>query len=133
MTTMQFGYHLTLDLYQANPTLLDSLEVCYNALEQLPARIEMRPLAPPVLLRSAGTEARGGFDPGGITGFILIEQSHISLHTFVKRGFASIDVYSCKAFETSIAIAHFKNTFEATDEEIHFIQRGSRYPTANLY
>ncbi len=99
METLQFGYHLTLDLYHCDPKALSCMETCYRALEELPTRIGMRPLSPPFVVRSDGTEAQGGIDPGGNTGFIIIEQSHISLHTFVRRGFVSIDVYSCKAFD----------------------------------
>ena len=133
MKTMQFGYHLTLDLYNCNPGCLRSMETCYRALNELPAQIGMRPLSPPFVVRSDGTEAQGGFDPGGNTGFIIIEQSHISLHTFVKRGFVSIDVYSCKTFDQQEAVAYFKRVFDSDDAEVHFIERGSHYPIENIY
>ena len=35
-------------------------------------------------------------DPGGLSGFVMIAESHISFHTFPKRGFVTIDVYTCQ-------------------------------------
>ena len=131
--TLQFGFHLTLDLYGCDPAALACMETCYRALAELPGLIGMKPLSPPFVVRSDGTEAKGGIDPGGNTGFIIIEQSHISLHTFVKRGFVSIDVYSCKAFDREAAVTYFQRAFVSNDTEVHFVERGSRYPAQNIY
>lgn len=35
-------------------------------------------------------------DPGGVTGFLLLSESHLSVHTFPERGFAAIDLYCCR-------------------------------------
>ena len=35
-------------------------------------------------------------DPGGLSGYVLIAESHISIHTFPLRGFVSADVYTCQ-------------------------------------
>jgi hypothetical protein len=32
----------------------------------------------------------------GITGFVLIAQSHLNIHTFPRRGFVSADAYTCQ-------------------------------------
>ena len=133
MNVIQFGYHLTLDLYGCDLSALGCMETCYQALADLPDLIDMRPLSPPFVVRSDGTEAKGGIDPGGNTGFIIIEQSHISLHTFVKRGFVSIDVYSCKPFDREAAVTCFQRMFGSEDAEVHFVKRGSRYPAENIY
>lgn len=34
--------------------------------------------------------------PGGWSGFAVIQESHISIHTFPERGFLSADVYTCR-------------------------------------
>jgi|SRR3989344_7281193 len=133
METVQFGYHLTLDLYNCDPKVLGNMEACYKALAELPQKLGMRVLNPPFVLSADSNEDRGGIDPGGFSGFIMIAESHISLHTFVKRGFVSIDVYSCKKFDKDAAIAYFKDYFKSNDAEVNYILRGSRYPAENLY
>ena len=35
-------------------------------------------------------------DTGGVTGMVIIQESHISIHTFSKRQYVSIDVFTCK-------------------------------------
>lgn len=133
MNTVQFGYHLTLDLYDCNPEKLGDMKTCYDALDKLPGKIDMIPLTSPYMVSAISNEEKGGKDPGGYTGFIIIAESHISLHTFVKRGFVSIDVYSCKTFDKEKAKAHFIEIFEPKDIEEHYIDRGLRYPTENIY
>lgn len=34
--------------------------------------------------------------PGGVTGFVLLSESHLSIHTFPEHGFAAIDLYCCR-------------------------------------
>jgi S-adenosylmethionine decarboxylase len=34
--------------------------------------------------------------PGGVTGFLLLSESHVSCHTFPERGFAAFDLYCCR-------------------------------------
>ncbi len=60
-------------------------------------------------------------DPGGWSGFIIIAESHISLHTFPKRRFISADVYTCKnGMDAEFVIDFFKKKFELTDVESKF-------------
>lgn len=133
MDTVQFGYHLTLDLYDCDPVPLADMKICYDALETLPSKIGMLALTTPAIVLANSNEKDGGKDPGGFSGYIIIAESHISLHTFIKRGFVSIDVYSCKEFDVNIATKHFQEIFKPKDTENHFINRGMRYPAENIH
>lgn len=35
------------------------------------------------------------FNPNGISGVIVIQESHLAIHTWPEFGFASIDIYTC--------------------------------------
>lgn len=35
------------------------------------------------------------FEPGGATGVMVLEDSHLAVHTWPERGFVSIDLYVC--------------------------------------
>lgn len=35
------------------------------------------------------------FIPHGVTGFILLAESHISIHTWPERNYVAIDIFSC--------------------------------------
>jgi S-adenosylmethionine decarboxylase len=48
---------------------------------------------------------------GGVTGVVLLAESHISIHTWPETGFAAIDVFMCGACDARLAVepltAHF--------------------------
>lgn len=128
--TIRFGLHLTLDLYGCPQNLLSNMEFCYHLLENLPKQIGMKALTPPVIIAA---EANNKNDPGGFSGFIIIAESHIGMHTFTKRGFASIDVYSCKDFDTKKAETFFVDALHPKDVEKNVLERGTRYPAKDIY
>jgi S-adenosylmethionine decarboxylase len=75
-----------------------------------------------------------GKDPGGWTGMVVLNESHISLHTFPARGFLSADVYTCRnGLEVDVVRRFFEERFAVADAEVHLIRRGTRYPARNLY
>ena len=89
METIQFGEHLTLDGYGGNLDALNSKEKVFEFLDTLPEKLGMHKMSEPMIYHSDGNDLK---DPGGWTGVVVIAESHISLHTFAKRGFASADV-----------------------------------------
>lgn len=89
----------------------------------------MHLLTPPYVVEATGNHKR---DPGGYSGFVMIQESHISIHTFPKRRFVSIDAYSCKNFSTAPVIAYFTRVFGIQKAEINTIIRGKEYPRANV-
>src|SRR5215204_4527661 len=40
------------------------------------------------------------FAPCGVTGFLLLAESHISVHTWVDEGFAAFDIFTCGNMNT---------------------------------
>ena len=132
MKTTQFGEHLIFDAYGCNPEKLNNMELCYDVLNTLVKMAEMKQMTPPMVIKSEGNLTLGGKDPGGFTGFVIIEESHISIHTFAKRGFVTIDLYSCKEFPSEGIIEYLKETFEAKDADVLKLQRGLKYPSDNI-
>ncbi len=131
--TIQFGFHMTLDFYGCPLEKLNDLELCYQVLDNLPKLLGMKMLTAPQVIMADGNLETQKKDPGGITGFIIIAESHISLHTFARRGFVSFDIYSCKEFDYKNAEEYLAMTFNPQDVEIHTIDRGTRYPSSNIY
>jgi S-adenosylmethionine decarboxylase len=121
-----FGPHLTLDLYSCNKKKLADKNFILKILEELPDLIEMRKISEPQILEYPGNP--NSFDAGGISAFILIAESHISIHTFVKQAFASVDVFSCKNFDVKKAEDYIIKSFEPKKVERHLINRGIEFP-----
>jgi S-adenosylmethionine decarboxylase len=131
MNTMHFGEHLMIDGYGGNYDKLNNRELVLECLEELIEKLEMRKLSEPVVKLAKANDAK---DPGGWSGFIMIVESHISVHTFPGRGFVSVDVYTCKnGLDRQLIINYFKEKFELKDIEENFVKRGTRYPQNNIY
>lgn len=127
---MHFGEHLTIDGYEGNATKLNDKELVLGCLQELPKILGMKTLAPPEVYFAKGNDKK---DPGGWSGFVVIEESHISIHTFPARRFLSADVYTCQSgLNTKQITEYFRDTFGVADIEEHFIMRGTRYPEHNL-
>lgn len=125
-----FGEHVTLDGYNGDFDLLNSEEVVTKALKEMPGEMGMTILGGPVVYFAKGNDLK---DPGGWSGFVVIEESHISIHTFPARGFISTDVYTCKnGMDQQKIVQFFRDRFGIKDEEVNFIKRGTRYPLDNL-
>jgi S-adenosylmethionine decarboxylase len=45
------------------------------------------------------------FDPYGVSGMIVISESHVSIHTWPEYGYAAVDVFTCGEPEISYRIA----------------------------
>lgn len=124
-----FGLHLMIELYNCNPLALNDQHLVYEILDKLPDKIGMKKLIKPYVIFA---EANAKRDPGGWSGFVIIQESHISLHTFIKRKFVTADVYSCKMFDIKIAIEYLKNSFKTLDIEHTVEIRGKRYPPEDI-
>ena len=35
-------------------------------------------------------------DPGGVTGFVMLSESHLACHTYPEHGMATINLYCCR-------------------------------------
>ena len=128
---IHFGEHLTVDGYKGDFDLLNDKKKVMMCLSDLPAAMGMHTLGKPIVYKAPGT---GKKDPGGWSGFVVIQESHIAIHTFPARGFVSADVYTCQnGLETKKIIKYFKETFKLKSVETNFIKRGLKYPDKNIY
>ncbi len=127
---MHFGEHVTIDGYGGNPDLLNDKELVHSAFTELLETLGMHPLSPIEIFEAQDNHIK---DPGGWSGFVVIMESHISIHTFPKRRFVSADVYTCQnGLDKDIIIEYFKQKFELEDVESNFVIRGKNYPEHNL-
>ena len=125
-----FGEHVTFDGYHGSRDALNDRACVHIALVDLAEQLGMTPLAPPAVYFAEGSDKK---DPGGWTGFLVVQESHISIHTFPARRFLSADVYTCKTgMNVRQIIDFFIGRFGVTDHEVNFIKRGLRYPAHNF-
>lgn len=121
-----FGEHFMIDAYRGLQERLLDRDLVLKCLTELPSRLGMQVLAEPSI---HWAEPNGIKDPGGWSGVVVIAESHISIHTFPGRRFASIDVFTCRnGLPTAEVQAYFTEAFGFDDMETNFVVRGRRYP-----
>jgi S-adenosylmethionine decarboxylase len=109
------GQHLLADLHDVDPALLRSA-----------ADID-------TLLRAAAVAAGATvlhshfhvFGEGqGVTGVVLLAESHISIHTWPEVGFAAADIFMCGAARPQLAMDMIKQALQPGVAEVRVIERG---------
>ena len=125
-----FGVHLMIDGYRADGPLMTDAGALRALLEDLPGEMGMHAICAPVVV-SVGPNCHK--DPGGLSGFVMIAESHISFHTFPGRGFVTIDLYTCQTgLDRQATIDRLLGAFRLADADVHVQERGLRYPAENL-
>lgn len=114
--------HLMLELYNCDRELLSNEPLIYRALDEFPGRVQMEKVSPVHLYN---IETSNPLD-AGLSGFVVIAQSHISLHAWPEYSEVDIDICSCKEFSQEDAIAFAKEIFQSEDVESHFVIRATR-------
>lgn len=120
-----FGPHLTLDLSGCAREKLTSLKLVYDILDELPSTMGMTKLIPPFCM-----EYKEGKVPEdwGVTGFVVIAESHISIHTFPEKNYVFIDMFSCKTFDVERAMKYLREIFKPQKATINLVHRGLDFP-----
>ncbi len=119
-TKKVFGKHLTADIYGIGAALLQDPKYIFDLLDTLPVHIGMRKLSAPyvVICRSEHKKE------WGISGFVLLYESHISCHTWPENCYVSMDVYSCRNFDHRKTIRFIKNAWGGNSMKIQVFKRG---------
>lgn len=60
----------------------------------------------------------------GVTGVVLLAESHISIHTWPEHDYAAIDVFMCGDAAPERAIEHLKRFFRPADVQLKVLSRG---------
>ncbi|MCS6853586.1 MAG: adenosylmethionine decarboxylase [Elioraea sp.] len=94
------GTHLLVDLWGASA--LDDPQIIEKALRE-------------AALAAGATILHGHFHHfspnGGVSGVLVLAESHISIHTWPERNFAAIDIFMCGACDPYASIPALKSWF----------------------
>jgi S-adenosylmethionine decarboxylase len=115
------GLHLTADLHgcAAGPALTDP--------ERL--RALCRAAVDASGLQPVGELFHAFGAPGGVTGVVLLAESHVAVHTWPELGRVTLDVFVCNLHSDNSTraqrlLAALEAAFGATGVEHHRIERG---------
>lgn len=64
------------------------------------------------------------FAPQGVSGVVIISESHLTIHSFPEHGYASVDVYTCGDLDPTIAAEYIAKALDSQASEVTELPRG---------
>lgn len=113
------GTHLLVELRDCNAEVLKSLERVQEAL------VSAAKEAAATIVDVSFHE----FNPFGISGMVVIAESHLSVHTWPEYGYAAVDIFTCgDVIKPEVAAGHLIERFESKNPSVVEMKRGILSP-----
>jgi S-adenosylmethionine decarboxylase len=119
-----FGPHLMLDCSQCNLDKISDVAYVFDVLNRLPDFIGMTKITQPYVFPYSGLVP----EDKGVTGVVIIAESHLSFHSFIEKDYFFFDLFSCKPFDVELARQFIMEAFEVQKAETHYVERGMDFP-----
>jgi S-adenosylmethionine decarboxylase len=115
-----FGPHLIIDGSRCDTRKLGDRILVEQVLNAYPDAIGMTKIGGPYMFEYQAP------DPAysGVSGLVVIAESHIALHTFPELDYFTMDIFSCKNFDHEKAIAYIRDAFDVKEMDRMLVQRG---------
>jgi spermidine synthase len=65
------------------------------------------------------------FSPWGVSGVVVIQESHLAIHTWPEYGYAAVDLFTCGEMDAWISFDHLKECFKSQSYSAIEMKRGS--------
>ena len=108
------GRHLIAEFYGCNPEVLD---------DTARIRADMLAAAEAVGATVVG-EVFHRFSPQGVSGSVVIAESHLSIHTWPETGYVAVDIYTCGGLDPRPGFRRLGSALEARSCRVQEIVRG---------
>ena len=109
------GRHLLIELFDCDPDVINNLEAVKGALVEAARRAQA------TIVDVVFHE----FNPFGISGVVVIAESHLSIHTWPEYRYAAVDIFSCgDVLQPEVAASYLVEQFAAERTSIVEMQRG---------
>lgn len=109
------GIHLLIEFWSCDSRTLDDM----NLLERVMSDAAER--AGATVLKTAFQD----FNPQGVSGVVVIAESHLTIHTWPEYGYAAVDVFTCgESVDPWKAVEYLRERLEAGHYEVKDFRRG---------
>ena len=109
------GTHLLVELRECSPEILKDLDKVRDAL--VSAALEAKATVVEVAFHE--------FNPFGISGMVIIAESHLSIHTWPEYGYAALDIFTCgDLIKPEVAAEYLVEKFQCKSPSMMEVKRG---------
>ncbi|MCC5943844.1 MAG: adenosylmethionine decarboxylase [Bernardetiaceae bacterium] len=111
------GRHILIEIYNCNPAHLDAVTHVEKSL------IEAARAVQATIINTSFHH----FSPYGVSGVVVIQESHFTIHTWPEYGFASLDIFTCgDEINPWDALSLLEQSFGASHSSAVEMRRGER-------
>ncbi len=115
MNLISLGTHYLAEFYDCDKAIISSKVLIKEAMLEA-ARVAKSNIV---------TDVFHEFNPYGVSGVVVIAESHIAIHSWPEYCCASIDIFTCSEnMEPSAALAYLEKAFKAKKVEVRIVKRG---------
>jgi len=109
------GRHLLLELFDCDPEAINSLDIVKASMVEAARRAQA------TIVDVVFHE----FNPFGISGVVVIAESHLAIHTWPEYRYAAVDVFSCgETLQPQVAVDYLVEQFGSARASVVELQRG---------
>jgi S-adenosylmethionine decarboxylase len=116
--------HLLIDGYGGERDRMWNSELVRHFLETYPTKLGMTRMS------EAQISTWEAPDPG-LSGFVVIAESHICIHTFPIRDYVNVDIFSCKSFDSQLALQDVISLFSLKTVNHWILERGLEFANSD--
>ena len=109
------GYHLLLEFYGCPPGTLGKVEYVEKTMNEA-AKVSNANVVKTFFHQ---------FNPHGVSGIIVIQESHLSIHTWPEHGYAAVDLFTCSDdVDVEKALEYLRSAFNPSSVSVVELRRG---------
>jgi len=114
---ISLGEHILIELYDCNTELID------NSVELEKLMLAAAEIANATVVKSVFHN----FSPQGVTGVIVVEESHFAIHTWPEHSYAAVDLFTCSEdMDYDAAYKFLEEKLEAKRSSFKKVLRGEK-------
>src|SRR5690606_18406256 len=109
------GRHILVEFIGCSPEVLNDVSVIETSM------VEAAQKAGATVIQSTFHH----FSPFGVSGVVVIQESHLAIHTWPEYQYAAVDLFTCgDTVDPWISFDHLKQAFEAKNQSVLEMHRG---------
>lgn len=114
MNDEALGIHILVEYYDCNKEILKNVETIEQSM------LTAARTANATIVESVFHQ----FNPWGVSGAVIISESHLTIHTWPEHNYAAVDLFTCGDIDYEAGLNTLKNLLESKHYEVKKILRG---------
>ena len=118
---MEKGKHLLIEAITKDENLLTDKKFIQKLFRQIIKLAKMKALSPILIYQfpSPGPKLKGG-----LTAFVVLAESHLSIHTWPEKNYFALDLFSCGDFKEKLILKTLKQKLVLKNYQFKILRRG---------